>query len=61
MLDPDTKSQSVKRAYITFRNMDGFEHVIAAYKPYESKWSRLAAASGLLFWKSKNSGGQSEQ
>jgi hypothetical protein len=42
ILEPEGKSQNVKRVYVTFRHMDGFETVMAAYKRYESKWSRVA-------------------
>ena len=38
----------MKRVYITFREMDAYELVLAAYKRYDSKWSRVAANKNLF-------------
>jgi hypothetical protein len=40
IVNPESRRRNMKRAYITFRHMDGFEHVVSAYKQYESKWAR---------------------
>jgi hypothetical protein len=48
MINPESRRRNMKRAYITFRHMDGFEHVVNAYKQYESKWSRAAASKNYF-------------
>lgn len=40
-INPLKDGQNVKIAYITFRHMDGFEHVMDEYHNYKSYWRRL--------------------
>ena len=39
-MDQDNIDSNIKRAYITFRHMEGFDHVTKEYEKYGSKWAR---------------------